>query len=545
MSWLVAAIAAALGALVAPTSWPDGVATLQLTIDGVEQRVGEIEIGSDQPLEWVAAGGLRVTVPEGAKRDGPLSVIVSGEGLSLDRVGVTVELADGSREVIPVVRSELGEVLASRRQPRGAGIVLGLLAGVAVLWVAGVVPLHVPSLLVPVVLAVGGVGSATEVLAPFFHPIVVLFFAGFLLAIAMQRSGLDTLVAAAIVSRARGGPRVLHAVLVSLAAVLSMFMSNTAAVAVLIPIALAISAPLKSATYVRALVLGIAYAAAVGGVGSAIGTPANPLAIEFLREGAGRSLTFLDWFAFGLPMVVVMVPLIAVWVWQRAKVVVDPQDFLRARQIALQQRVQMGRMDRHQRVVAGMFVAIVLGWVTQAWHGVDTGIVALAGVIVLFVAGRLRTEDLSEISWTSLLTFGGGLSLGLHLTSSGAADWIATRLVGLEAVPETVGLLVVAGVTLALTSLASNTATAAMMVPLAIPLAGILGVDPVILVLVVALASSVDFAFVIGTPPTMLAYSTGLFTTREIFGRGIVLDFLGILVLVFLVVPFWRLVGLV
>ena len=159
--------------------------------------------------------------------------------------------------------------------------------------------------------------------------------------------------------------------------------------------------------------------------------------------------------------------------------------------------------------------------------------------------GKIVPEDLGRISWSALLTFGGGLTLGLFLTDSGASDWLAGRLAGLGGVPSWVGITVVAAVALGLTTVASNTATAAMMIPLAIPLAGILGIDPTLLVLVVAVASSIDFALVIGTPPTMIAYSTGLFSSRDIFRIGIVLDLIGIGLLVTIVTAIWRLLGLI
>ena len=128
---------------------------------------------------------------------------------------------------------------------------------------------------------------------------------------------------------------------------------------------------------------------------------------------------------------------------------------------------------------------------------------------------------------------------------SGTADHVATSLGGLDAIPSVLAVAVVAAVTLGVTTVASNTASAAMLVPLAIPLAGVLGVDSVRLVVVVAIASSIDFALVIGTPPTLLAYSTELFTTREIFRTGIALDFAGVVLLTTAVVAFWGAVGLV
>ena len=184
-------------------------------------------------------------------------------------------------------------------------------------------------------------------------------------------------------------------------------------------------------------------------------------------------------------------------------------------------------------------------WLSQSRHGVNTGIVALGGAVALFVLGRLEPDDLSEISWPTLLTFGGGLTLGTFMVTTGTSDWLVAQLTDVGSWPELMAVTAVAFAALALTTVASNTAAAATLIPLAIPLAGIIGVEPVLLVAVVAIATSVDFALVIGTPPTMLAYSTDLFSVREIFAKGAPLDIAGIALLVLLVVPIWRLIGVV
>ena len=143
------------------------------------------------------------------------------------------------------------------------------------------------------------------------------------------------------------------------------------------------------------------------------------------------------------------------------------------------------------------------------------------------------------------MTFGGGLTLGVAMVESGTADWIVTRLDGLAGTPTVVGVLAAAAIALGLSTVASNTASAATLIPLAIPLAGLLGVDPVLLVVTVAIATSIDFALVIGTPPTMLAYGTGLFTTGEVLRRGIPLDVIGLVLLVAVASIVWPVMGLV
>jgi sodium-dependent dicarboxylate transporter 2/3/5 len=366
---------------------------------------------------------------------------------------------------------------------------------------------------------------------------------------AMRRVGLDHLAAINLVARFGRTPATLFTAMIAVAAFLSMWMSNTAATAVLVPIAIAVTDPFAAEraglAFRRALVLAIAYAATIGGVGSAIGTPANPLAIEFLEEFADRRISFVEWFGFGLPMVALFLPLMAAYLWWRLGAGIERARFAEARAVAAAQLREAGAPRRDQLGVLAVFAGVMGLWLTQTWHDLDTGIIALGGAIALATLGYVRQEDLGRISWASLLTFGGGLALGVALVDSGTADWIATSLEVLSDAPAFVGLAAVALLALALTTVASNTASAAILIPVAIPLAGVLGLDPVILVVTVAVASSVDFALVIGTPPTMIAYSTQLFTAPQIFRVGFVLDLLGIALLLTAVGAVWRLSGLV
>lgn len=556
---ICALLLAAAGVLVAPEAWTDGPATLEIRYRGLPAVSVPLTIGTGERFSFDRADPrdrdrrVMVEIPAGVSSSGPtwawIQVKEQGEFLraALDDIDLTLVLSDGRRELIPVMKwdAERGALMATRRPPVKTGVVLGLLGFVLVLWVTGAVPLFVTSLMVPVVLVVTNVGTAQAALAPFFHPVIALFFGGFLMAEAMRRVRLDHRIAVLIVAHAGRRPAMLFATLIGAAAFLSMWMSNTAATAVLIPIALAVTRPLESAGYRKACILGIAFAATAGGVGSAIGTPANPLAVEFLDTFADRQLSFVDWFAYGLPFVVLFLPLLGVYLWKRSKATVDPELFEQAHVRAVEERKAIGRMTGDQLIVLAVFVLVMGLWLTQTWHHINTGIIAVGGAVLLALLGKLQGDDLQRISWSALLTFGGGLALGIFLGESGASDWLATRLTGLSVLPSWIGVAVVGAVALGLTAVASNTASAAMLIPLAIPLAGVLGVDPVQLVLVVAIASSIDFALVIGTPPTMIAYSTGLFTTREIFRTGIVLDLMGIVLLVTGVAWLWSVLGLV
>jgi sodium-dependent dicarboxylate transporter 2/3/5 len=549
-------LAGVLGALIAPADWQRGPGTIELRYDNAIVVSVPVAVGSDAPVQVdESAGSLRFQlslpggVPVDSRIDAELRVADAAGPLMPDpaQFELKLVLADGSRESIPILRwdDSAAALVAERRPPRDSAVVLGLLAVVVVLWISEAVPLFVTSLTIPVVLAVAGVASASDSLAPFFHPIIALFFGGFLMAQAMRRVRLDHLAAIQLVARFGRSPVTLFAAMLGVSSFLSMWMSNTAAMAVLLPIVLAVTEPLKNAAYRRVMVLGIAYAATIGGVGSAIGTPANPLAIEFLSDFAGRDTTFIGWFPFGVPMVLLFLPLMGVYLWWRMGVHVDARTFAAARAVARSQMVEIGGVDGKQLTVLAVFVGVVALWLTQTWHSVDTGIIALGGALALFALRRLESTDLGRISWPSLLTFGGGLTLGLFLVETGSADWIATRFESLEGLPTFLAVGVVAVLALAMSTVASNTASAAVLIPLAIPLAGIFGVDPVLLVVTIAIASSVDFALVIGTPPTMLAYSTGLFTAPQILRIGIVLDLVGILLLVTAVRGIWSLLGVV
>ena len=557
--WLVLSAAAALAMVAAhfaPDAWPVGPGELLVTHESDSIARREVAIGGAVPIlieSRIGTHDVSVEFPLGIPVKGTVkgSVTVTEAGTPvrppLDFVRLDLQLADGRSELIPIVgwNEESESLNAQRRPPVNAPIVLGLLAVIVVLWVTEVLPLWITALIVPVVLVASGAGTAKASLAPFFHPIIALFFGGFLIAEALRRVRLDHLAAVTLVTWGGRSPVRLFGAIMGVSAFLSMWMSNTASTAVLLPIVLAVTAPLGSRAFTKMAVLGLAFAATIGGVGSAVGTPANPLAIEFLNDFAGRKIAFVDWFAFGLPMVILFVPIMGAYLWWRMGVQLDPQRFGRVRWAALREYARVRRPTREQWTVLAVFAAVMVTWLTQTWHGLNTGIVAVAGAVALGVLGKLKTEDLGNISWEALITFGGGIALGVFMVQSGTSDWVATRLEGLAVLPSFVAIAGVAVLALALTAVASNTATAAMLVPLAIPLATVLHVDPVLLVVVVAIASSVDFALVIGTPPTMIAYSTRLFTAREIFRIGIVLDLIGIVILVTAVVGLWQLFGIV
>lgn len=565
LRFIVVLLLAAAGYWLGPADLAPGAYTAQieLDLDGATYVI-------DFPFEVGQATG---EVTNFTHQLGAYQVEVSGVNAAVQKPGSAISyrlrVLDGQQRAVDVGLENIGSQITGEgysqslpptgrdgawytfnmRIPFRARISLALLFAVAMLWVTELVPLAVAALLIPVVVVVAGISGPDAVLQPFFHPIVVLFFAGFLLAEGMRHTGVDRVIALNILRRASVKPAFLMLTMMALTAFLSMWMSNTASAAIVIPIAIAVLQKIPESDqptgYRRALILAIAYSATVGGVGSAIGTPANILAMTFLNDLAGTTFGFADWFAYGLPVVVVLIPVIWLYLMLAFRVKFERVGGHLNRSIYERELKNLGPLSRDQRLLFVVFIAIVALWLTDFLHGIDAGIVALGGVLILFLAETLKKEDLNRINWNALLTFGGGLALGNVLVLTGVSDWIALHLTGLVVLPPLLVVLLVAGLTLAIGAFISNTACAAMLIPLAIPLAQILHMDPRLLVVIIAIASSIDFALVVGTPPTMMAYATGYFQVQDIFKRGVALDIIGILLLSFGVIWIWRLLGMV
>ncbi len=469
--------------------------------------------------------------------------------LKLNQATSTLIDHQNYQQIIPPTQQDGDWLIFTMRVPFKAKIMMALLFIVAALWLTELIPLAAAAFLIPITIVVAGITDAGIALRPFAHPIIVLFLAGFLLAEGLRRTQTDRRIALYILQHASLKPKYLMLTMMALTAFLSMWMSNTASVAILIPIALAIldkiPAEIGRTGFRRALILGVAYAGAIGGIGSAIGTPANILAMTFLAEFGGEPLAFIDWFAYGLPMVILMVPLIWLYLILTFQVRTQEVGSNFSHDIYEKELHQLGESTSGQKLILIVFLSVITLWLTEQWHHLPTAIVGLAGVVVLFFSGIIQEKDLIRINWNALLTFGGGLAIGTMLVQTGVSDWIALQLVGLAALPPLLVILLVATLTLITGAFISNTACAAMLIPLAIPLAQILQIDPRLLVAIVAIASSIDFALVVGTPPTMMAYATGLFETKEIFKRGIVLDILGVILLSLGVVWIWQWFGVV
>jgi len=397
-------------------------------------------------------------------------------------------------------------------------VVAATLIAVVILWVSEVIPLFVSALIGSFLLLALGDFSARFVFQPYFDPVIVLFFGGFILAQGMQKYRIDYRIAHEILKRMGDRPLVFVLGLMLVTAFLSMWMSNTAAAAIMIPISIIVLKENRlfheHSRFARGVVLAVAYAATIGGIGSLVGSPPNAIAAKFLGEN-GISLDFVEWMIKTLPFVV----LALLFTWALLSFFNRPEiDKIR---FTYHER----KLDRSQKLIFLIFLVTVIGWLTTKMTGLSAATVALLPVIGLFSLGLLDSGDLAKISWPTLLLFGGGLSLGSAVNEVG----IDTLLVGLvqgsiAGIPLFVTLLLLVFIGIAVTMVASNTASAAILIPLLLPLADDLGLDVKSMAMLIAIAVSLDFMMPVGTPPSAIAYSTGMVNVRQMIMNGFLVN---------------------
>jgi sodium-dependent dicarboxylate transporter 2/3/5 len=433
------------------------------------------------------------------------------------------------RRLAGALASAVAAGAAAALAPEGLRGALALLAGVAGLWLTRALPLPVTALIVPLAAMAGGLASPTQALVPFANPVIFLFLGGFALAAALQQQGLD-LALAARVKRLAGGRRLGSVLaLAGLTALLSMWMSNTATTAMVLPLALGLladdgDAPVGERERVFVL-LALAYSASIGGMATLVGSPPN--AIAAAQAGIG----FAQWMAYGLPAALLAWPLmLALLAWR-----LKPQ---------LRGRVPVARVawawTPARRATVGVFVLTVAGWLGGAPLAAALGLqadtdalVALAALVALVASGALDWRALERSApWGVLLLFGGGLSLSALMQASGASAHLAALLFGAVAGwPAWLLLAAVIAFVVFLTEVVSNTASAALLLPVLLPLAADLGLPAAGTAAAVALAASCAFMLPVATPPNALVYATERVPAAQMLRQGLWLNGLAIVLL--------------
>ena len=425
----------------------------------------------------------------------------------------------------------------------------------AVWWFTQALPLAATALLPIVLFPYLGVMSIQEVTREYAGHLVFLFLSGFLLASALQRWKIDRRLALSLVYvMGNSTRRIVFGVMLA-SAILSMGVSNSATAAMMMPVGLALaglSSPKNDARehdspFATSLMLGIAYGASIGGVGTLIGTPPNVILASILEENTGERLTFWRWMLIGVPVVAVILPL--AWFWLVYGAYPPERSSIAGGRRAVAEDLRaLGTVGKAERWTVAVVALTATLWVSRPlWEGllpngrdaVSDASIGVAGALLLFIlpshgkAGSrlLDAKAIRALPWDVLLLFGGGLALARALEVSGLALWLGETVVARANLPWPLFLLLTICAVVFLTEVASNTATTAMVLPLLLAAASVAGHSALALMAPAAIAASMAFMMPAATPPNAIVFGTGRVSLGQMLRAGFVLNIVAVVVL--------------
>ncbi|WP_163558334.1 SLC13 family permease [Halomonas sp. NO4] len=456
----------------------------------------------------------------------------------------------------PLLALLLAVLPAPEGVPPAAWQVVALTAWMAIWWVAEPVPLAVTALLPLVILPLLGTAPIAAVAAPYANPLIFLFLGGFLLAEAIQRWNLHRRIAMLVLRLCGHRPHQLVGGFMLATAALSMWVSNTATAALMVPIGLSVLGLLERRGGVGAsrhmaltLLLGIALAANIGGMGTLIGTPPNALLAGFMADSYAIEISFARWMLFAVPPALALLAL-AWWLLTRVVYPLPREPLPGVAALLEEQAADLGRMTPPERRVALIFALVALAWVTrpllQGWMpGLelsDAGIAVMGAVLLFAVPARWRErqflldwESARQLPWGVLVLVGGGLSLGSAIEGSGLAAAVAEGLGAFGDWPTWGLVALVATVVMLMSHVTSNTATAAAILPLTASLTVSLGASPLLLSVPVAMAASCAFMLPVATPPNAVVFASGKLKVIDMVRAGALVSLAGVLIITLVV----------
>lgn len=436
--------------------------------------------------------------------------------------------------------------------PAELGVVGWRTLGVALLmatwWITEAVPIPATSLVPLVAFPLVGAGSMREAASPYADPVVYLFMGGFIIALAMERWDLHRRVALRIIGAVGTSPARLIAGFMLATALISMWVNNTATTLMMLPVGLSVlelaertGATGRGSAFEAALLLGIAYASSIGGVGTLVGTAPNVLMAGFFEQTYGFEIGFAEWLLVGVPVVALGLPITYV-ILTRLVFPIGKGELPGARAEVERELAELGPMSREERSVGAVFLLTAAAWVFRpliepfAPQLTDAGI-AVTGALALFVLpasdGRrlLDWDTARRLPWGTLVLFGGGLSLAGAFTRTGLSEWIGTSLPA-DALPLVLVMGIVTAAVIFLTELTSNTATTATFLPVVAAMAVGIGQNPLYLAVPAVIAASCAFMLPVATPPNAIVYGTDRVSVPQMARAGIWLNLAFIVLLV-------------
>lgn len=442
-------------------------------------------------------------------------------------------------------------------------------------WITEAIPIYVTALLPLIIFPSLNITQLGQTSANYADRVVFLFLGGFLLAKAVEKSNLHSRFALNMLKVFGTDPKYIVAAFMVVTGFLSAWMSNTATTMLMLPIAAAVISIFHNKNdqhrFAVCLMLSVAYSASLGGMATLIGTPPNAILISLSKSITDIDISFGQWLLVGLPISGISLMVAWLYMIKFGAKITDIKSIIEEKDLILKKLSTLGRINRDEKLVAAVFVATAIAWITRGllWREVlpmvdDSTIVIIAAVSLFLLPSvfpnvntnnsravnreesntdsRVKTNKKNnnynmklldwntavKIPWGVLLLIGGGLALANAFTTTGVDKWIAQQLNFLGGMHYLILILAIVSITIFSGEIISNTATAALMIPISASLATTLNIDPILLMVPITLATSYGFIMPVGTPPNAIVFASGHVTVAKMARAGLPLDIIGI-----------------
>ncbi len=423
---------------------------------------------------------------------------------------------------------------------------LGVFVLCATLWVTGVIPLQITSILAIILLPLLDIMSSASAFALFGNPAVFFILGAFILSAALIDCGLSLRLTCLTLSKFSASATHMRTAILLISAFASFWMSEHAVAAMLFPVVMGLVTAFgfkpRQSRFGMSFFFALAWGCIIGGIATYLGGARNPLAAGILYAERGIQISFLQLLSASLPIVIIM--LFMAWLILKWFFPAEPVDLQKARDQLFAEREKLGPVSAREWKIGTIALLTIVSWVFfHTFFGLAP--IALLAVALLFIFRLVLWADIeTNVNWGIILMYGGAIALGSALHTSGASEWMVERTLGRYEFTPVQLILIIGLLSLILTEFISNVAVVSVMMPIGLGLANRYGIPPEVITLAIALPSGLSYIMPMGTPATAIAYSSGFMTQREFFTYGTLMNVLSLGTFALVAWLYWPLIGL-
>ncbi|UCF49161.1 MAG: DASS family sodium-coupled anion symporter [Thermoplasmatales archaeon] len=424
-------------------------------------------------------------------------------------------------------------------------VMIGILLMAAILWIIEPIPLAVTGLLIMIIQPIMHVIPPNEVFASFGSQAIFFLVGAFIIAGAIEKHGLHRRIALRFLSHFEKTPRIFTFGIMSSCAFLSFAMPAHGVAALFLPIVVSILIAMKitprQSNFGKVSMLCVAYGCSIGSMGTLIGGARNPLTIGLLSDlTVPINVTFFDWMIYSMPVVFISLPL--VWIILQFSFPIEINDISEAKKEIKNQVIKAGKMSKKETIVLTVLIITILLWIFfSSYTYFGLAVIAILGSIFLFITKTINWNDVEKrVPWGIILLYGGAITLGIGIQKTGAGNWIVNALFHTVGINPYLVVIVIIILTVLLTNIMSNIGAVAILLPIGIAISSeIPGISPLLAAMIIALSAGFAFMLVIATPGNAITYSSGYFSTKDLFKAGSIANIACILVIFAIAIVYW------